>query len=161
MNFLRSIRFDDSDDNVFERAAQPGEWVVSGAFAFAHLSGEGLTGKTRQAFANGFLGLPSFGRSTFAAVASIEEAEIDEVSHILAQHFIDMYGAPGMEVALPAAKEEVAFILELCEEARPGTVFMVRRELDEGGSIREEYRKVDAKNAPVQPGRIWEVVDDE
>ena len=35
MKLLRTIRFDDSDDQVYARAAVPGEWAVSGAFAFA------------------------------------------------------------------------------------------------------------------------------
>ena len=35
MKFLRTIRFDMSDDAVFERAAPPEEWAVSGAFAFS------------------------------------------------------------------------------------------------------------------------------
>jgi hypothetical protein len=35
VKFLRTIRFDASDDHVFDRAAEPGEWAVSGAFEFA------------------------------------------------------------------------------------------------------------------------------
>ena len=42
--FLRTIRFDASDDRVFARAAAAGEWAVSGAFAFA----EELAEKRRQ-----------------------------------------------------------------------------------------------------------------
>ena len=30
----RTIRLDPSDTFVFERAAEPGEWAVSGAFVF-------------------------------------------------------------------------------------------------------------------------------
>ncbi|MGI9386569.1 MAG: DUF6505 family protein, partial [Methyloligellaceae bacterium] len=37
MKFLRTIRFDESDDHVFDRAAAPDEWAVSGAFAFAEI----------------------------------------------------------------------------------------------------------------------------
>jgi len=34
MKLIRTIRLDPSDTFVFERAAEPGEWAVSGAFAF-------------------------------------------------------------------------------------------------------------------------------
>ena len=34
MKLLRTIRLDPSDTFVFERAAKPGEWAVSGAFVF-------------------------------------------------------------------------------------------------------------------------------
>ncbi len=34
LKFPRTIRLDPSDTFVFERAAVPGEWAVSGAFAF-------------------------------------------------------------------------------------------------------------------------------
>ena len=34
MKLLRTIRLDPSDTFVFEQAAEPGEWAVSGAFAF-------------------------------------------------------------------------------------------------------------------------------
>ena len=44
--------------------------AVSGAFAFSNLAEGDLTGKLRQEFANGWLGLESFGRATFIAVTS-------------------------------------------------------------------------------------------
>ena len=34
LKFPRTIRLDPSDTFVFERAAEPGEWAVSGAFVF-------------------------------------------------------------------------------------------------------------------------------
>ena len=46
MRFPRTIRLDASDEHVFERAAAPDEWAVSGAFAFAQLASEDLRGKT-------------------------------------------------------------------------------------------------------------------
>ena len=35
MRFPRTIRLDASDERVFAQAAEPEEWAVSGAFAFA------------------------------------------------------------------------------------------------------------------------------
>ncbi|MEJ2378941.1 MAG: DUF6505 family protein, partial [Pseudolabrys sp.] len=34
MKLLRTIRLDPSDTFVFDPVAEPGEWAVSGAFAF-------------------------------------------------------------------------------------------------------------------------------
>ena len=56
MHFPRTIRLDESDAFAFPCAAEPGEWAVSGAFAFAERDPAGIGGKDRQAFANGFLG---------------------------------------------------------------------------------------------------------
>jgi hypothetical protein len=54
IKLLKTIRFDASDERVYELAAAPEEWAVSGAFAFASLAAEAVAGKTRQAFSNGF-----------------------------------------------------------------------------------------------------------
>ena len=103
MKFLRVIRFDESDEAVFEKAAVPDEWAVSGGFAFSGITSEHLTGKTRQAFANGFLGLPSFGRSTFATVGEMTDDEHESVIGLLARHFVEEYGAPDTDAANAAA----------------------------------------------------------
>lgn len=47
MKLLRTVRADASDTFVFERAAEPGEWAVSGAFAFARADPEALERKAR------------------------------------------------------------------------------------------------------------------
>ena len=90
MRLARTIRFDESDDNVFEATAAPDEWAVSGAFAFSNWTEADLVGKKRQAFANGWLGLESFGRSTFVAVAQITEAEYAGAVDRLARHFVEV-----------------------------------------------------------------------
>ena len=158
---LRTIRFDSSDDNVFEVAAAPEEWAVSGAFAFADLAPEAVTGKLKQAFANGFLGLGSFGRSTFAVVAEIDAAERAALERRLAAHFVDRYCAPDTQAALPAAREEMAFVLDLCREPLINTVFTVRRHFDEDGRIREAFRTIQAPSAEPSHARIWSVVEDD
>lgn len=159
MKLLRVIRFDHSDDHVFARAAPADEWCVSGGFEFADLDEASLTGKTRQAFANGFLGLPSFGRSTFVTVAEIGEADRDALIRLLAQHFVDVYGAPDPDAAEAAAADEVGFACELCAEKPINTVFTVRRTLDEG-RIREEFREIAPPGEP-RHTRIWDVVEDD
>lgn len=159
MKLLRTIRLDASDRNVFDRAAESGEIAVSGAFAFAGLEAEEITGKTRQAFANGFLGLGSFGRSTFVTVGEGEEAEVERAREALSRHFVEAYGAPSIEVARPEADAELAFARDLAHDARLNTLFTVRRELDEDGQIREAFRIVQPPSEP-QHARIWDVVEE-
>ena len=155
MKLLRTIRFDSSDERVFESAAAPGEWAVSGAFAFVHLPPEAVTGKTRQGFANGFLGVESWGRSTFATVSEADEAEAEEIAGRLADHFVSVYGAPGAEAAMAAAREEIDFVRELCRDAAVNTVFTVRRVHAEDGGIKEEFRTIKAPSGEPQHARIW------
>ncbi len=160
MKFLKTIRFDTSDENVFDQAAEQDEWAVSGAFAFADVSRDEVKGKTKQAFANGFLSLDSFGRSTFVSVAEFNDEDLAQVEANLAKHFITHYGAPDEESALPAAREEVQFILELCETSLINTIFTVRRHFAEDGQIKEEFRTIKAPDAQPVHSRIWNVVED-
>lgn len=159
MKFLRVIRFDQSDEQVFATPAVPDEWCISGGFEFADADPSELVGKTRQAFANGFLGVPSFGRSTFATVGEIAEGAHEDVVRALARHFIEVYGAPGETEARAAAEEEAAFVRDLCAGVPINTVFTVRRVLDDG-EIREEFREIAAPGEP-KHARIWDVVADE
>ena len=75
MKFAKTIRFDKSDLNVFENASGEAEWAISGAFEFSNDLNENLTGKRKQSFANGFLGLDTFGRSTLVSIVSIDESK--------------------------------------------------------------------------------------
>lgn len=161
MKLLRTIRFDASDERVFELAAAPEEWAVSGAFAFAHLSAAEVAGKAKQAFANGFLGVASFGRSTFATVAEATPADRDEIEQALARHFVAAYGAPDIKAALPAAQDETAFVVELVREAPINTVFTVRRTWGPDGRIKEEFRTIRPPSGELPHARIWTVVDDD
>lgn len=159
MKLLRTIRIDASDAQVFERAAEPGEWAVSGGFAFADLAPEAVTGKLRQAFANGFLGLATFGRATFVTVSQGRDEDLEVATQALARHFVDAYGAPDLAAALPVARDELAFARELAGEHLINTLFTVRRVFDDDGRIREEYRTVEPPSKPLHT-RIWDVIDD-
>jgi hypothetical protein len=157
MRLPRTIRLDASDERVFEPAAQPEEWAVSGAFAFADLPPEALTGKTAQAFARGFLGTRSFGWSTLVAVAEIGPDQLAAVVEALAHHFVEAYGAPSLEVARPAARAEVEFASGLCEH-RLNTLLTVERELGPDGIV-ERFRAVEPGRGNPH-ARIWELVPD-
>ncbi len=157
MRFLRAVRLDQSDTRIFERAAEAGEWAVPGVFAFADVEAGALTGKTAQAFARGFLGTGSFGRTTLVEVAGIDTDAYEDVIQRLALHFVADYGAPDLAAALPAAREEAAFAAGLCDHP-PHTLLTVERELSDDGVV-ENFRVV----TPAGDGRhtdIWTIVED-
>ncbi len=156
---LRCIRFDETDPRVFSDAAEAGEWAVSGAFAFAGVAT--LTGKTKQAFANGFLGLTSFGRSTFVTVGQATTAEREIAELALAQHLVRVYGAPSIEVALPAAHEEIAFSADLCKAVPINTVFTVHRRLTDLGEMNEEFRMINPPSGEPAHARVWTIERDD
>ena len=108
MLLARAIHFDESDQRVYFNPARTGEWAISGGFEFSNWSEADLTGKARQAFANGWLGVETFGRVTFVAVTTIEPAEVEALTDALAQHFVDVYGAPSWEAARPVASGTTA-----------------------------------------------------
>jgi hypothetical protein len=152
----RAIHFDESDRNVFHNPARTGEWAVSGGFEFSNWAKGDLVGKARQAFANGWLGIETFGRVTFVATTQIEDAEYDTLLRHLAQHFVDVYGAPTLDAALPVAAEELSHMADLCADHAPNTVLTVLRELTEAG-VREQYRYIEANDAGLDQFAIHSV----
>jgi hypothetical protein len=161
VKLLKTIRFDASDEHVFDLAAAPDEWAVSGAFAFAHLTAAEVRGKLKQAFSNGLLALPSHGRSTFASVVTASPEDRISVERLLARHLMEAYRAPGLEAAELAAREEISFVESLCCDVKVGTVFAVRRTWDSEGRIKEEFRTIAPPTGPALHARIWTVVNDE
>ena len=138
MKMLRTIRLDPSDTFVFEHAAEPGEWAVSGAFMFADVESDALDGKPRAAFRSGFLGIGSFGWSTLVQIVEANDDDRKAVVEMLAEQFVQRLGAPDLATAHPAAEEEVAFAASLCNHPHD-TLVAVRRTF-EAGSIRETFR---------------------
>jgi hypothetical protein len=134
----RTLRLDRSDTFVFERAAEPGEWAVTGSLLFDGVELDALPPKMRAAFRSGFLGLPSFGFSTLVEVAEIGAAEREALVRDFAGALVRRFGAPGEDAALQAARDEVAFASSLCDHPA-GTVIALRRTV-ERGAIREQFR---------------------
>ncbi|SEM51917.1 hypothetical protein SAMN04488077_105164 [Roseovarius tolerans] len=159
MKLARAIHFDESDQRVYHSPARTGEWCISGGFEFSNWSEADLTGKSRQAFANGWLGLETFGRVTFVAVTQIEEAEVETLTRALAQHFVDIYGAPSIDAALPVARDEITQMIELCEDHAPNTLLTVLRELTEAG-VRETYSMIEAQEAGLEQFAIHGTLDE-
>lgn len=157
--FLKAIRFDKSDEHVFPKAADPGDPVIPGAFAFHREDPGELTGKMRQAFVSGFLSLNTFGWTTLATPFDIDEASRERVTHRLAEILARDYGAPDMDAALAAAGQEIEDTIALCEGLAIDTLLALVREIGEDGLIRERFHLV------TPPGdkphaRVWDVVDD-
>jgi uncharacterized protein DUF6505 len=138
MKLLRTIRLDASDSFIFEKAAEPGEWAVSGAFAFASCNPANLQAKARTAFRAGFLGLQSLGRSTLAQIVETHEKDRRAVVEMLAQQLVSGFAAPDLAIARLAAEEEIGFVASLCDHP-PGVLVAVTRR-HEDGAIREEFR---------------------
>ena len=158
----RTIRLDPSDTFVFPRAAEPGEWAVSGTFLFFGIDAAGLAGKERQAFRAGFLGVESFGWSTLCAVAEASEDERAEAVEALAHRLVERCGAPDLTAARPAAAEEIAFAGTLADHP-VGTVLALNRTAEAGG-IRETFRTLHRRAdrlAPLSAFQFVEVDDEE
>ncbi|WP_417207986.1 DUF6505 family protein [Antarctobacter sp.] len=159
MKLARAIHFDESDMNVFASPARTGEWCVSGGFEFSNWTEGDLSGKARQAFANGWFGLETGGRVTFVAVTAVEPAEVETLTTLLAQHFVTYYGAPSVAAARPVAADEIAHMADLCEDHDANTLLTVARELTPSG-VREAFRMIEAQAAGLDQFAIHGSLDD-
>lgn len=163
MKFPRVARLDDTDERVYERAAQVGEPAVTGTFAFTFSESDplGFQGKEKQAFRHGFLGTSSFGRCTVVTVAEISEAEFKSVIEALAHHMVEVYGAPSMNAALPVAREEAEYAAGLCEHEL-NTVLALERTVTGDGDIHEAFKVVQPRaNWEGGQVRIWKIEEED
>ena len=160
MKLARAVHFDESDQRVFASPARTGEWCISGGFEFSNWGEGDLTGKARQAFSNGWLGLETGGRATFVAVTTIEQSEVEVLTGLLAYHFVTYYGAPSVEAAQPVAQEELGQMIDLCEDHAPNTLLTVARELTESG-VRESFRVIQPQNAGIEQFAIHGSLDED
>jgi hypothetical protein len=151
MKLLKTIRADRSDTFIFDKAAEPGEWAVSGAFVFTHQEPPSLTGKARAAFRGGFLGIDSFGWSTLVQIVEANEADQAAAVALLATQLVRRCGAPDLLTARVAAEEELSFAASLCEPP-VGMLIAVSRRYEED-MTHEAFRTLQAsaqwRQAPV------------
>ncbi|KJZ20458.1 DUF6505 family protein [Loktanella sp. S4079] len=155
----RAIHFDESDQMIFHTPARTGEWCVSGGFEFSNWTEADLTGKAKQAFSNGWLGLETFGRVTVVAVSVIEQHELAVLEHALAAHFVSHYGAPSVEAATPVAREQLIQMADLCAGQEQNTLLMVSRTLNETGVL-EQYRVTPPQSAGLDQLAVHSVPDE-
>lgn len=156
MKLLRTIRLDTSDTFVFEKAAEPGEWAVSGAFAFWDRDASALEGKARSAFRGGFLGVASLGWSTLAQIVEASDADRANVVELLAQQLMRNFGAPDLPMATAAAEDEVAFVESLCTQPQD-TLIAVHRVFDDG-VVRERFRTLRPREG-AKPARVFSFLE--
>jgi Family of unknown function (DUF6505) len=152
MKLLRTIRLDASDTFVFENAAEPGEWAVSGAFAFWNRDAASLEGKARSAFRSGFLGVSTLGWSTLVQIVAANNEDRREVVDTLARQLVSKFGAPTIDRALAAAEEEVAFAESLCSQPQD-TLVAVHRAFEDG-AVKESFRTLRPRSGP-KPARAF------
>lgn len=134
----RTIQLDQSDTFVFENAAEPGEWAVTGSFLFWDTDVSNLAGKSRAAFRAGFMGVRSLGFSTLVVVSEASEQEREEAIDTLARHIHEKFGAPDLAAARAAAAEEIAFAASLCKHDI-NTLIAMHRTIEDG-EIKEQFR---------------------
>ena len=138
--FLKVIQLDASDNHVYENAAEHGEWAIPGTFYFWDIDPNTLEGKTKQAFAHGFLGLNSFGWASVVTISAISAEDLDALTQRLAAHLVERFGAPDIAAALPAAREEVAFAVSLCDQ-EPDTLITLQRDYYDD-EITENFKRM-------------------
>ncbi|HEY4980508.1 MAG TPA: DUF6505 family protein [Pseudolabrys sp.] len=156
MKLLRTIRLDPSDTFVFETAAAPGEWAVSGAFVFWGSEPAALEGKARTAFRSGFLGVDSLGWSTLVQIVEASEADRANLVDMLAQRLIEHFGAPDITAARAAAEDEVAFVESLCTQ--PKDILVAVHRAYEDGAVRESFRTLRPRNGE-KPARAFSFLE--
>jgi Family of unknown function (DUF6505) len=140
VKLLRTIRLDPSDTFIFEPAAEPGEWAVTGGFVFWDADPDALAGKARAAFRSGFLGIDSLGWSTLVQIVDASESDRAAAVDMLAQRLVARFGAPDLAAARAAAAEEVTFAASLCDHPA-GTLIAMHR-TREHGAVRETFRSL-------------------
>ena len=156
VKLLRTIRLDPSDTFVFEKAAEPGEWAVSGAFVFWDTDASALQGKARSAFRSGFLGVESLGWSTLVQIVEADAADRARVVDLLAEKLVAHFGAPDINTARLAADEEVNFAEQLCTE--PKDILVGVHRSFEDGAVRETFRTLRPREG-AKPNRVFEFLE--
>jgi uncharacterized protein DUF6505 len=157
VKLLRTIRLDPSDTFVFEQAAEPGEWAVSGAFAFWNSDLATLEGKARTAFRSGFLGLSTLGWSTLVQIVDATESDRLTAVDRLAEQLMARFGAPTRDAAIAAAEEEITFAESLCNQ--PSDTLIAVHRTFEDGNVRESFRTLRPRSGakPVRAFSFLEV----
>jgi hypothetical protein len=153
---LRTIRLDASDTFVFDAAAEPGEWAVSGAFVFWHKDPATLDGKALAAFRSGFLGVNSLGWSTLVQIIETTETQRTALVDLLAEQLVRHFGAPTIAAAKAAAEEEVAFAQSLCTVPRDSIIAVHRAYED--GAVRESFRSLRPRDG-AKPARVFSFLE--
>jgi len=156
MKLMRTIRLDPSDTFVFDPPAEPGEWAVSGAFAFWGSDPAELQGKARTAFRSGFLGVETLGWSTLVQIVEASEDDRAALVAALARQLVARFGAPDLTAAIAAAEEEVAFAESLCTQPQDSLIAVHRTYED--SEVREQFRTLRQREG-AKPARAFSFLE--
>ena len=158
MKLAKTIQLDVSDTHVFERAAEVGEWAITGTFAFVDSDPSNWSGKQQLAFRAAWLGIGSFGNSTFVQVVEISTHEYEQAVQTLAMHLAEIYNAPSPEAATRAARQEIDDMAAMCDHP-PGTLLAIERAIAEQ-NITEKTCVLAPSDESAQ-AKIWTLVEDD
>ena len=143
--FLRAVRLDESDEQVFRAcgAAADGDWLVTGGYAVCDFEGAPRCEPRCHCEAS-FVTLASRRRATIAEVVDVSAAELEEHIDALAWHLVRQWGAPSWEAARRVAEEEVRHTAEVCETLAPDVWITVKRSRSaDGAALEEQYSVYD------------------
>jgi hypothetical protein len=157
MNLAKTVQLDPSDLHIFDRPAVIGEWAIAGTFSFVDSDPAAWSKKQKLAFRSAWLGIGSFGHSTFVQATAISSAEYEQLLLTLTAHLTDQYRAPNLEAATDAAKQEIDDMATLCNHP-PGTLLAIERDID-GQNITEQTRIISGSRDQAKP-KIWTAIED-
>ena len=126
MKLAKTVQLDISDTKIFETPANVGEWALAGTFTFVDSNPDGWSNKQKLCFETAWLGVGSFGYSTFVQTTDISPSEFEELLDTVAKHLTEKYGAPSKDEAEKAAKLEIDDMTTLCEHPA-GTLLAIER----------------------------------
>jgi len=142
MKLAKTIQLDTSDKNIFEVSAKPNEWAISGTFAFVDGNPDSWPKKHQFAFQSAWLGLPSFGYSTFVQVTNIKEFKYKIIIKNLRKILMNIYNAPNLKTAEQTAKRNIDDMVSLCSHP-DGTLLAIERQIVDD-TITESVRIINA-----------------
>jgi hypothetical protein len=154
MKLAKTIQLDVSDNNIFLYPAKPEEWAITGTFAFVDSDPNEWSKKYTFAFQSAWLGLVSYGNSTFVQVTKISKTEYEYLIESLAEHLVEKYCAPTLRDARQAAKNEIDDMIALCSHPT-GTLLSIERSLVKNG-IKEQTRILKPRKEPSTP-KVWDI----
>ena len=157
MNLAKTVQLDPSDLHIFERPAEIGEWAISGTFSFVDSDPAAWSKKQKLAFQSAWLGIGSFGYSTFVQATALSSSEYEQLLLTLTAHLTDQYMAPNLKAATDAAKLEIDDMATLCNHP-PGTLLAIERTID-GQNITEKTRVISSSEEPAKP-QVWTTIED-
>ena len=151
VKLLRTIRLDPSDTFVFERAAAPGEWAVSGAFAFWNEDVGALRARRARRFAAGFLACNrSAGRRWCRSWKRPRKIVRRSSARWRSNWWSDLARRTCDGAARPKRKSRLR---SRCAISRPDTLIAVHRTFEDG-ETREAFRTLHPRGGRSRCGRF-------